>query len=355
MPGKIGELILSMENDSEIPEDILKILQRCVQLRPLIVLGTGASMQHGVRGMYDLAIYLKENLIPDPKDVKSWKEVVDKLDFGMDLESVIDETEISKDLRRKILSLTKEMVRIDDHSLLKKIIHHQQKLPLTELIQKISQTANPKISIITTNYDRMAEYAVDMAYLHHHTGFSYGFQKHVVEFPERSSKSFISQRIVDILKVHGSIDWFRTQNGAICSIPDFIEPPNDWEPMIVTPGISKYETVWGEPFRSIINRADKAFEQSESVISIGYGFNDKHIHPKLLEKSQKQQIPIIILAKKLTAKALEFIKYDSHSHDKVIGIEENGSGSKIFQSNNNDELTVTNNLWSLPEFLKHVS
>ena len=43
-------------------EEIAKIAQSCYQGCPTIVLGSGASMPHGLPSMSDLSTYLRENL-----------------------------------------------------------------------------------------------------------------------------------------------------------------------------------------------------------------------------------------------------------------------------------------------------
>ena len=106
--------------------------------------------------------------------------------------------------------------------------------------------------------------------------------------------------MVDIWKVHGSIDWFRGQDDSIYSLPSIILPPEGYKPAIVTPGIDKYRQTHEEPFRTIITGADAAIEAGNSFFCVGYGFSDEHIQPKLVDRCKRQGKSIVVLAKKLT-------------------------------------------------------
>jgi hypothetical protein len=46
-------------------EAVIKLGQRCLEAAPAIILGSGASIAHGVRGMQQLQDYLVEHVRPD--------------------------------------------------------------------------------------------------------------------------------------------------------------------------------------------------------------------------------------------------------------------------------------------------
>lgn len=63
--------------------------------------------------------------------------------------------------------------------------------------------------------------------------------------------------------------------------------PTGYTPLIVPPGKEKYSTTHEEPYRTIIEEADKEFKRAGSFLCIGYGFNDSHIQPKLISANKK--------------------------------------------------------------------
>ena len=92
---------------------------------------------------------------------------------------------------------------------------------LSDLISKIIQASPNKASIVTTNYDRLAEYATDHIGATAITGFE-GALIRRMEFPtsvtaKRRVRS--RERQVEIWKVHGSLDWFCKNDDSIISFP----------------------------------------------------------------------------------------------------------------------------------------
>ena len=75
---------------------------------------------------------------------------------------------------------------------------------------------------------------------------------------------------INILKVHGSLDWYR-RDGIICNIPNSVNIPLGFTPCIVTPGTNKYERTQEEPHRQLLSAVDKIFESAQNYVCIGYG------------------------------------------------------------------------------------
>ena len=54
-------------------EDLAKQCQSCAQKNPVIVLGSGASIPHGIRGMGDLADWLRNNVqANEGSEIDAW-------------------------------------------------------------------------------------------------------------------------------------------------------------------------------------------------------------------------------------------------------------------------------------------
>ena len=106
-----------------------------------------------------------------------------------------------------------------------------------------------------------------------------------LELPSMSLKTKRTrsrERVVDIWKVHGSLDWFNASDGTVTAFPLTRTIPHDFQPLIIPPGKEKYSSTHDEPYRTIISQADNAFVQAGAYLCVGYGFNDEHIQPKLL-------------------------------------------------------------------------
>ena len=207
-----------------------------------------------------------------------------------------------------------------------------------------------KAVVVTTNYDRLSDYAADGIGASSVTGFE-GSYIRKLELPTNfaaTKRVRVRERIVDIWKVHGSLDWFVDAKGEVFSFPLSQEIPVGFSPLIVPPGKDKYSSTHNEPYRSIISEADKAFTAAGAYLCIGYGFNDEHIQPKLLAQIASGK-PIVILVRTITDACKQHIisagirKYliferSDDSHTKVYG---NG-WSEIYDGQ----------FWCLDEFLK---
>lgn len=118
--------------------------------------------------------------------------------------------------------------------------------------------------------------------------------------------------------------------------------------MIVPPGKEKYSTTHDEPYRTIIEEADKEFKKAGSFLCIGYGFNDSHIQPKLISQIKSGGKPIVVITKKATEECLRLVA--DTNVKKYIILEDNGSETKI--KSNNEDTTVSGSIWSLNEFME---
>jgi len=157
-------------------------------------------------------------------------------------------------------------------------------------------------------------------------------------------------RVVNIWKVHGSLDWFLKDDGEIVCFPNSINIISNYNPLIVPPSKGKYNLTHKEPYRDVISQADNAFSRAGSFLCIGYGFNDDHIQPKLIEQIKNGK-PIVVLCKKAT----EACKHNVMSADvkKYMIIEYSSDGETLVSSNNLNK-TYHGNFWKLPEFIQAI-
>ena len=85
-------------------EEISKLAQSCFQASPTIVLGSGASMPHGLPSMSDLATFLKGCVTPEgDEQTAEWSKVLAALEAGSHLEASLEGRTLHADLLLKIV------------------------------------------------------------------------------------------------------------------------------------------------------------------------------------------------------------------------------------------------------------
>ena len=333
-------------SDLEERDKFAKIIQRYLEKQPVIILGTGATIPYGLPSMPELANHLKESI----KDKSTeWGSFLSALEKKGDLEIALQEAQLPPALTSKIIISTWQFINHKDLGYYEKLINETEKeFPLRDLFLKLLQSHPKHLKVITTNYDRIAEYAADLVEAIIHTGFS---GKYLLSFTQNYLKNYPNQNRVDIWKVHGSLDWFNRGSNLSFSSPLAKEIPENTMPLIVTPGIIKYQQTHLEPYRTVMHEADKALMQATCFLCIGYGFNDEHVQPKLIQQVQQKGKPIVTIVKKLTEAGKDLLL---ENHVKSIVLEEAGTNKTCFHYFENNEYkseTMDGNFWRLNEFL----
>ena len=204
-------------------DHVFKKIQKIISDSPLILAGTGASMPHGIPGMPQLAKRLQARLSSKYKNDASWVIISSRLDSGIDLESAL--TQVSPEPNETLLNdITKEtwyFITEADIKCFNNLHTSQQILPLSKLFRVLNQSSKHNINIITTNYDRLIEYACDQAKIEIDDRFSGSYSRWHNTTPLKN------QNIFNLLKVHGSLDYFKNENGTIYQLSDFVTHGND--------------------------------------------------------------------------------------------------------------------------------
>jgi hypothetical protein len=170
------------------------------------------------------------------------------------------------------------------------------------------------IPIITTNYDRLIEFAAEQAGLGVDTMFVGNYCGYLNE--KESQNSFLREVIfkggrriqyryherLKLFKPHGSLDWYQSANGPLRHSGGVSMPR-----LIITPGINKFRNGYESPFDVHRDRANAAIDNASRFLAIGYGFNDDHLetHLRPLIKAGK---PTLLLTHSISAKARELVK-----------------------------------------------
>jgi SIR2-like domain len=333
-------------------DGITKIAQACFSSGPAIILGSGASMPHCLPSMGELQKYLVDNLhAPDGAEADAWLGVRTALAAGDHLEKAMEGKNLPASLTKMIVELTWKCVNHADHDLFLRAISNSEDFPFGRLLHGLSVSSNSVIDVITTNYDRVAEYACNVHGLLYSSGFTPGYiQRREGANPVAFQRGNNPPKTIRIWKVHGSLDWFVRGEDEPFSAPVFEIPATDAKPLIVTPGLYKFEQTQYEPFRSIMTGADAAFERATGFICIGFGFRDSHIEPKLFARCKTGNFPVAVIARTLTDEAKAFLK--NRAGAKYIGLEKTDTGTRIFTSATPDGIEFAEpDLWSLNGFL----
>lgn len=161
--------------EAKIVEKIATVAQGCFQQHPVVILGSGASVAHGLRGMAELARYLQDHIQPDEgEETSAWLLIEASLTEGEGLEEALLKTSAPLSLVEKVVALTWQAIAEDDLALMGRAARGQEKFSLISLLQGIFKSTHMVTNIVTPNYDRVAEYATDVAGYHHITGFAPG-------------------------------------------------------------------------------------------------------------------------------------------------------------------------------------
>src|SRR5699024_8510714 len=125
------------------------------------------------------------------------------------------------------IGVTRQIIQEDDEQVFRRSLQEKDMFPLSRLLNHMFRTSLKTLSIVTTNYDRLAEYACDHGRIHHDTGFSHGY------FRTQEAQSEVKQaRKANIWKVHGSLDWFQSPFNDVIAIPGARETPDQHVPQI---------------------------------------------------------------------------------------------------------------------------
>jgi hypothetical protein len=157
-------------------------------------------------------------------------------------------------------------------------------LPIHEsFLRKLARrpTRLQRAKLFTTNYDLCFETAAGTAGFVIIDGFShtnpqefdgihFGYDI-VRRDPDSEVPSYISN-VIQLLKLHGSVDWDRTANGQV------LRSSSPKKPVIIYPRSGKFESSYSQPYFEMISRFQAALRlPNTGLLIVGFGFNDTHL------------------------------------------------------------------------------
>ncbi len=322
--------------------------QKFLSGNPSILVGSGCSVPYGLPTMGKLAEEIVSVLNQKFETEPSWIEFVSQLKATQNLESALEAVAMKDSIHDEIIRVVWECITRCDNSAFLSFLQNGQFPDISKIIAKCVQTA-AKTNIITTNYDRLIEYSIDEAVGKCNSGFSGNYIKKFIGFDASPSK-----RAVNLFKVHGSIDWFKNNEYGSTFSMDLKESSligQKFSPMIVTPGNRKYKETHNDPFRTVIAEADKAMRESSSYLCIGYGFNDEHIQPIIIDENRSKKKPVVIVTKGITQKMIDLFHANIDYPCLIITENEQNGGATVY-FNKDDCKIYEQPFWKVNEFTK---
>ena len=198
-------------------DSIKQIIQDFFQESTLTVVGSGLSVAEGIPGMSALSNEL-QNKIPhflsDHIDIEIWDEINKDLLTGVGLEQALHNTKPSPHIEDNIRTITANFIGNAEKRVLSDIISGRRILRFADYLGHFN-IRNDGLVVVTTNYDRLIEYACEYKGIRIDTLFIGRFLAHFE--PERSKYSFCEEIVkkpgkqrtavfapqVTVLKPHG--------------------------------------------------------------------------------------------------------------------------------------------------------
>ncbi len=289
-------------------DDLKRLLQNHFGDGLVTVVGSGLSVAEGVPGMGGLADHLRDNVASNlgTEDKALWAELLPLIEKH-GLETALQAKAPSPALEAAIAARTGELFAAHERRVISEVFAGR-KLRLTRLLAHMLKPS-AGLPIITTNYERLVELAVEEAGLAVDTMFvgrfagaldekesRYSFCRGV-ELKKGRAKLQHRERAL-VFKPHGSLDWYLRGDRPVCCVAEVDGATR----LIITPGQNKFRNGYDSPFDLHRARANEAIDRAGRFLILGYGFNDDHLETHLLP-AIKAGKPTLILTRTLSAKA----------------------------------------------------
>lgn len=343
-------------NNTEL-DNLKRWLQTIFTDKLVIIVGSGLSCAEGLPSMWHLGEKLKQEMPSkiSNENLKIWHEIAACLESD-GLEGALLKHPANDAIESVIIKITAKYVLNEEQKAINRCISENKKLKFSYLFPHISSCTPKMVRVITTNYDRLIEFAaeyedwgVDSMMVGRYWG-RYNpdlSKKLLVEKVVSSGKipRLVYRNHIKIYKPHGSLDWFMAGNAPMTSCIGAME-----EPLIITPGVGKYKKGYGQPFDVHREQGNRAIDSASAILCIGYGFNDDHLQTHLTTKI-KSGIKTLILTRGLSDNARKVVCESSNC--KALIFNKNPRGT-IVVSNSEDAFIPDVNWWDIEYFVKEV-
>jgi len=355
-------------------DEAIKSLRSFFREKPFLVFGTGMSC--GLDWRFGMAA-LKEELVSKmqkcpltPSQTAEWKAVTEALVGGSDLETALNAVS-DEGLLRVITKTTGGFISEVDRQYAYEIAEGRAEWPATGLLKKLVTTlpaGDPVLHALTPNYDMLFEYACEAAGIGYANGFIGGVEQKLnwqavnrvflqpvkSSYRRRHKQVYKPVRHVRLYKVHGSLNYFFHRNNVLEINAWMWNPPDFAQRVMITPGISKYETLQRYR-RELQMHADDAINAATHFLFLGYGFNDNHLDEYIRRKLIRQGCRGLIVTRDSNPR-IEALLAEARNLWLVCKSEEaNSEGTRISNQQYSNWLQVPEKrLWNVKEFASNI-
>lgn len=339
-------------------DKLKQTIQEYFQEDTVTIVGSGLSSAEGLPGMKALSGKLMEDMpqhLSQATDISQWNKIQGELRSGKGLEEVLHQFNPSHLVEQNIQAITAKYIRDEETKIITQVITNGRVLRFSEYLDHFT-IRGAGLTVITTNYDRLIEYACEYRQIEVDTLFRGTFYAHFS--PETSQYAFCNglakvrrkQRVINycpkvtVLKPHGSLNWY-----IIHERPYLIPGYESDDCLIITPGINKYKEGYNIPFDTHRGKANHSIDLAPRYIIIGYGFNDDHLETHLVQQLKDGKSALII-TRSVSQKTLQLIAECKN----IIAICADGDENSRVITWEGNELIKGVNMWDLREMLREV-
>ncbi len=308
--------------------------------------------------MHDLANHLIRTVPSSaPTETKtSWADIEKLLIDGIGLEQALSGRELPSVIYEVITHETARFIEQAERLVINKVLSGQRSLRFSSLAQVLPPSPNG-ISILTTNYDRLIEFACETVGQRVDSMF---VGNSIARFdPRESAYSFCrgirrrQGRIVleyanriKVLKPHGSLDWYIADGRPVCC-PYHV----DLTPLIIPPGETKYRAGYKEPFDAHRELANREIDRAKRYLIIGYGFNDDHLQTHL-DRNLREGKPCLVVTHDVSDTASTLM--NDCPNTMALSADSDNDGITRFRNIDGTNYTIDGSLWDLGKLVEEV-
>ncbi|MEZ8304144.1 SIR2 family protein [Vibrio splendidus] len=185
-------------------------------------------------------------------------------------------------------SLSKPIVDIDTHLEFINVLFNHASAGIYE--------RRKAVNLFTTNYDTLLEDALALNKISYWDGFSGGAVAHRTQrygdpVPSEGQRA-------NVIKMHGSIDWFLCDKGYVWRVRDNDLYPKVDRRVLIYPQATKYIATQQDPFSAQFDLFRKTLNsQNSNVLAVcGYSFGDDHINNEIEFALSKDENKTVLVA-----------------------------------------------------------
>ncbi len=358
-----------------LTEDIaVEALRNFFREKPFVFFGTGMSCaldpRFGMIALRDAIISGIESRMLNNAQKVEWASVMLCLEKGFDLENALNSV-TDPGLLRAVTEITGSFIAAVDREFAYQIAQGSVQWPATRLLKKLVDTlpeGDRILHILTPNYDMLCEYACDYEDIPYTNGFAGSIERKTnwsavdcslrtlerVPYGKRFQRICKQKKHVRIYKVHGSLNYFFHRNAVVENNAWMWDPPDFAPRVMITPGISKYQTL--QSYRQeLLQSADAAINNASHFLFLGYGFNDSHLEEYIKRKLVTQSCHGLIVTRDLNPRIQALL--DQSDNLWLVCRSEGGAteGTSVSNKQYNGSWVLPDaQLWDIGEFTERI-